>query len=338
MIELLVAVAILVLMIAGVGYVFSNSSRAVRLTQATIETNAAVRAAMARLREDMQSITNDGALAICNATADQGINGAPTPTVLAFTATGRFQSRFDPTATANSALIVYMPVADQQGGPDILARYVFLLTGDRNRFASLSLGDWLGTSEPPTPLVLDELAKRDCLGASLADIRAFIEAGRFYPLYVQPLLTCYARLNSAPQTLAYDSATRMGGIENLWPYLAGGCDRFQILFYDGRDADLDGNGVADPVADYPGEPVAWMDPGELRDSIGARIRDSRREEAGNPVVGVTAMPGPNALGPIIWDYRNKSLWPQALQLKLELRDAAGRLENPRRYEGVFELP
>ncbi|NLF32349.1 MAG: type II secretion system protein, partial [Planctomycetes bacterium] len=68
LVELLVAVAILVVMIAGVGYIFSTTSKAVRHAQAVIDTNAALRVVSGRLREDLESLSPDGFLCLVGAT------------------------------------------------------------------------------------------------------------------------------------------------------------------------------------------------------------------------------------------------------------------------------
>ena len=226
LIELMVAVAILSVMIVGVGYVFTQTSGAVRLTQTHMEANAAVRAADRQIREDLRQLTKDGFLCIVGPGPGTPANGDElTPPVLLFTATGRFPSHTATAVVANAAIVAYMPVEDAAAGDDggtILGRYAYLLTANGNPGAG------------------------DRLGVSLADIQAWNPAdllsdtGPIKPLFT----TGFDQLNTAPATPPE--------VQALWPYLIGDCVNIEIEFYDGRDTD---------DYDLPApsdEPLAWV--------------------------------------------------------------------------------
>lgn len=373
LVELLVAVAILVMMIAGVGYIFSNTSQAVRQAQAVIDTNAAIRIAAGRLREDLEAMSPDGFL--CLIGRGWGDSGTVNPPVLMFVASGSFTSNFDSTVTANEALIVYTLVNDTGSGEaSILARYQFLLTGNTG---DDSLRDLIGNSLNPSPDDLDWLCRQDRLNVTLADIRRLIVSdmvndGQVFALdFVGPLLA-YGRLNSAPATVSFDTDDGWGGIVNLWPYLVGGCETMDLAFTDGYGVDF-GNTVP-----YPGQPIRWIrmacnyngtgDDGRVdRDGDGTWDRVTRdpdegpirvddiepypdgngtadsleaREQRGDdPLEGVYfAAEADDAVPMIIWCHRVKSQWPKALRLTLHLRDVGERLDEPREFELVLPLP
>ncbi len=341
LVELLVAVAILTIMIAGVGFVFSKTSRAVRVTQATIDVNANVRAGFARLREDLRSFSSEGFLCLADATVDGSLTKAmdPTPSVLAFTAIGRFESQTNPGVTANAAIIIYMPARDQWGGKDILARYVFLLTGDKSAVSGYdaTIADRVGAF--PSVEQLDQLAADDCLSSSLSDVRGWIRHDYkfFYNRFIFPLINCYPRLDPAPAS--------MDGVTKVWPYLFAGVtaharenDRpMAMAFCDGKMLD----GVTPAAAD---DGVEWMnvshDEARVKRGVWVWPLDPLPLNY-DGVVATETDSGPNDddLNVIVWDYTcSTERWPQALRLTFELTDGAGRMTIPRSYEVLVTLP
>lgn len=371
LVELLVAVAILVIMIAGVGYIFSNTSTAVRHTQAVIDTNAAVRVAAGRLREDLESMTPDGFL--CLIGAGEGGSGEPaTRPLLMFTVSGRFTAPVQRVGgdhpTANAAIVAYTLARDPETDADALMRYVFLLTGDNN-VRDETIRDLLGASPSPAQFQ-QRIREYQCLSASLADVRRLIMESTptndlFFEEYIEPLRNPVAAYDSNPMSV--------DAIRGLWPYLVGGCDGVDLAFYDGYRVDY-GNAVT-----YPGEPTRWIrmvnddadgmvdrdgdgqwdtvrrdpdeapvlvddvepyhsDGNELADSLEARTSRGPYPEDSNVMGIYRATPANDPAPMIIWCHRVKAEWPKALRLRLHLRDVAEHLDEPREYEIVVPLP
>ena len=346
LVELLVAVAILTVMIAGVGFVFSKTSTAVRVTQATIDVNANVRSGLARIREDLRSFSNEGFLCLADATVDGSLDGsltkslAPTPSVLAFTAIGRFESQTNPGVTANAAIIIYMPARDRWGGKDILARYVFLLTGDRLSGYAATIAQRVGGTMAPNVDQLDGLAANDCLSSSLSEVRGWIkyDYNSFYYNFISPLINCYPRLDPAPAS--------MDGVTNVWPYLFAGVtahamenDRpMAMAFCDGKEAD---GSPIDPAGGVEWINVSHDEARTFSDGDRGVWPPNSLPAAYDGVVATPIDDGPNDddLNVIVWDYTcSDERWPQALRLTFELTDGAGRMTIPRSYEVLVTLP
>lgn len=91
LIELLVAVSLLTIIIVVIGAVFRTTGRAIRASNATIETDAAVRAVMRQIANDVSRIDREGFLVI---RANGGWN--PNRYQLTLLAHGGFQSRGGP--------------------------------------------------------------------------------------------------------------------------------------------------------------------------------------------------------------------------------------------------
>lgn len=242
--ELLVAMATLSGMIAGTGYVFTESSRAVASAQVTIRVNANLRATAALLREDIRSLCPDGVLILSGPTSASDDR----PQVLMFTATGRYVSatETDPTTggpvTSNAAMIVYVLAEDAAaggGGGGVLCRYVYLLSGDRSRPANLRELVEQALANPDDPNPFDG---SDVLGDSLGVVLGkapHVATGDNGPLdkdYLAPLLRPRppARVNTAPLRMDDDT---VGGVAQLWPYVAGGCGEMAFTFADGYAED-----------------------------------------------------------------------------------------------------
>lgn len=201
LIELMVSVAILAVIILAVGYIFSQTSRAVNATQATMDVNAGIRATMAQMRRDMQGLSRKGFLILIEGTDDEG-------PVIAFTATGRFESQTSD-ARANAAIIVYSFAEDEaagNGAPSILTRRAFLLSGTGNTSFAQA--------------VADDNLDLDVLALTIGDLQSVAwntprnADDLILQAFVWPLIDEPPPLNTAEQTLE--------AIDKLWPYVQGG--------------------------------------------------------------------------------------------------------------------
>jgi len=308
LVELLVAAAILVIVIASMGYVYSQTSAAVGVTNARVEVNAKFRSISARLRDDLQAFTPDGLLVIAGPTPS-AVPGVHVSSMLMLTVAGRFESRIcydgrGKPITANAALIVYVPahVAANAGHGDILCRYVYLLTGDRRWPANLRELSDLTLAADPTDL--NALDGCDVLGDTLADLRhksIIPGAGSVWADYLGPVLDRFGKLNPAPA--AHDDPVA-GGVAQLWPYLVGGCDGMELEFCDGLAAD-----AATPAI----SPLDWFRP-----FSGAAV--ARKDRAGIPL---RALYDHRAC--LCWTPARRDLLPLGLRIRLKLQDVAGRI-------------
>lgn len=291
LIELMVSVAILAVIILAVGYIFSQTSRAVNATQATMDVNAGIRATMAQMRRDMQGLSRKGFLILLEGDADY-------PPVIAFTATGRFQSQTDPDIQADEALIVYTMARDATnpaGGYSILTREAFLLTGN-----------------PDEPTLADALANgRDRLRYTLGQIEAMpwddpANIDKIKPLFLVPLAGRRMTLNTAPATLEE--------IGSLRPYLQGG------VAGGGDDMELEVHVVGALGSDHS---LRWFDvegfpPPNAADPAWQTGTEQRRYVA--------------------WTHEDGRYWPLALRINnLQLQDVAARAQAVP-YQIVLDLP
>jgi len=304
LVELLVASAILVIIIAAVGYVYTQASQAVAVTQANVEINAKIRAVTARLREDLQAFTPDGFLIIV-APGPDAVPGANPPGLLMFTATGRFESRTrrdgsGRPVTANAALIVYVPARASNGDSgDILCRYVYLLTGDDQW--PLTLLDLAAAAASGDRNALDGC---DVLGESLFDLRrkhVFPVAGCIRDDYLDPVLLGYQYVNPAP--VAADDPIA-GGVEQLWPYLVGGCVGMDLEYCDGLGAD----GVTPEPS-----PMAWFSPA-------AKAGQNRKDR-----FGFSRRVWRDRMAWMCWHPSLGVPLPIGVRVRLHLQDEAGRV-------------
>jgi len=209
LLELLVAVSILAILTLGMGYVFTQSSGAVSLTQAGLQMNANLRAASGLMREELQCVTKDGFLCIVQKTTNAG--NPKTPPMIVFTALGRYVSLLDSDRMANAAIVSYQPLKDesQEDRPvSVLGRYTMLLTGEQPAAADASI-------EP------------------LSMVQTFSRAlpAIAYTRYVLPSMKSstgygYKLVKTVPETPEE--------IMELWPFMVGGCKDVEISFSDGR--------------------------------------------------------------------------------------------------------
>ena len=260
LIELMVACAILAIIILAVGYIFTQTSGAVNLTQTTIDMNASIRASQGQFAEDVRAMTRDGFLAIVDGTKPDS-QPTGTPPALIFTITGRFSSKTTtvgvngPPVTANAAMVVYTPCLDTSGKSWALARYVFLLTGLQQPGAGSPAGYtptiWPTLDQQVAPGntlpnniatgVSNPLVVSDCLGESLASITAGLSkydktlpspqntwlANQFGPILVNSYVAPIIQPNLSPTRFgqlntAPDTTARVG---YLWPYMIGNLAR-----------------------------------------------------------------------------------------------------------------
>lgn len=305
LVELLVASAILVIVIAAVGYVYTQAARAVGVTQARIEINAKIRSVTRQLAEDLRAFSPDGMLLIA-APGPSAIPGANPPGVLMFTVTGRFESRTRRDAsgrpvTANAALIVYVPARSTTGtaGPDayILCRYVYLLTGDDQWPANL--GELQADALANDPSDINTLDGSDLLGETLVDFRQRTTTS-IRSDYAAPVLGGFQRVNAAP-TAADDPVS--GGIAQLWPYLIDGCTAMELEFCDGLAPD----GVTPSMG-----PMEWFSP----------VSEAARRRT--HLSGATLRRLFQGVGWMCWRPPLRDVYPIGLRIRLAVGDVKGR--------------
>lgn len=364
LIELMVACAILAIIILAVGYIFTQTSGAVNITQTTIDMNASIRASQGQFAEDVRAMTRDGFLVIVDSRDSTGAR-TDRPPALIFTVTGRFSSKTTKDAsgvpvTSNAAVVVYTPCLDTSGKSWALARYVFLLTGLQGpssppplpytpfMWATLDQQVANNTAFNITDTISNPLVVSDCLGESLASITASLSKvdatwmnTQFAALvthYVAPVIrpdlsaAQFGQLNTAPNQLntAPDTTARVG---YLWPYmignLAGPRTVAGVTYPVGVDFSFtDGK----ENAGLPGTPRVWNAPSDA-------LRNAATTPRHNPP-GVVLVGMPVSAGPAMacWTCNDKAAWPTALKITLALQDAAKRVVEPKNYEIILDLP
>jgi type II secretory pathway pseudopilin PulG len=309
-IELIVSMGILSLIILAVGYIFATATRAVNVSEGAIEIDSNIRAAAVQIREDMRGISKDAFLCIVQEGPLVDHDSDPTtpdvpqyPPALVFCSTGRFASMTNADVSANAAFIVYTIVRDDadQGDPVILARYARLLTGTGDP----ADGDLIG---PALTDVVRALTP-DTSGFSEADISTNLFNG-FYASWIHPLVAAYGNLDSNPITI--------DEINNLWPYVIGGCKRMEIEFSDGMAAD---GGLP------PDNALVWLTPTEVVDAGGR-----------NAIPGVVAGRDANTNAAFVcWTRHAQDAWPKAIRLTLTLQDVAGQVSE-QKIEIILNVP
>lgn len=125
LIELLVAVSLLAIIIVVVGAVFRTTGRAIRTSNATIETDAAVRATMRQMAADLSRCDRNGFLSIRN-----NWGTSPVRASLTFIAHGGFANRTGPVDPQSNA------VAAELNAHAAIVWYGFALTPQDTRAQS----------------------------------------------------------------------------------------------------------------------------------------------------------------------------------------------------------
>lgn len=302
MIELIVSVAILTLMILGVGFVFKQSSTAVGIAEGNMEIQSALRAGSGVLRDDFRKIAKDGFLCIVDATPD-------TPPLLIFTAAGHYQSMTMPGQERNAALLVYtlakdQAVSDENGNAQValLSRRAHLLVAEADAVFNLPNG---------APVL------GDLLLSNVARIRSETDQN-LLGYYVSPLNSNLSPRNQLIEPLN-SSPTNFNEVNGLWPYMIGNVKNVRFEFYDGQRR----NNYANPI--QPNEAMQWL----------------TAEDAGNrsnydpPGVSTGTI---NGAPYVLWRHTNPAAWPKAVKAVLTMQDVTGRTQKPQVYEIILKMP
>jgi type II secretory pathway pseudopilin PulG len=135
--ELMVAVGILVMIILGVGVVFSGVSKSIGISQATMENMAGVRETQRAIEHDLQGLDRNGYLVIRSRVLNYNVNPIPSSTLryvdvtqhydqLSFLARGTFPNRsgadtsspFTDSTTSNTARVWWGQLILEKAGAD----------------------------------------------------------------------------------------------------------------------------------------------------------------------------------------------------------------------------
>jgi len=332
LIELMVSMGILSGMILAAAYVFTQTSQAVELSMAGMESDASARALAEQLREDLRSLSRDGFLIISNGAEGpvDPATGKPayrrTPMLL-LTATGRFASRTQTDLagrpiTANAAVIVYT-LGENAAATDfnvanprrLLCRYAFLLAGADGSPADLTqlvqqsaVRAQQAAQAAGRPVTdLNSLDWTDVLGGSLADIR------RTQPLpianaYAKGAGERYQRINTSPDGLDDELG---GGVKQLWPFVTGGVEGIRFEYCDGLSAD---GRTASPLG-----VTEWGPPAPSARANGKLFA----AVAGSPCM--------------CWTWKDPTAWPKALRVRLTMAGTNGP-GSGREYEIIVRPP
>ncbi len=295
-IELAVAVGILSLIITGTGYIFKQTAQATSLTQASMERNANIRAASLQLRDDLQGISRDGFLCILDGKKAGNDDTLVAPPILMFTATGSFQSRSDPSKNANAAIISYQPMKNraESGQVTVLGRSVRLMVG-----VAPDEGD-------RTPKFLGEARGWGMVFAQLVDTKILTD---------ERGTAAFQYVDSAPESL--------GEIEDLWPYMIGGCKGMEITFCDGMAR----GDYRVPTAS--GVTAEWLT---------AKDASTRKNWPAGVHTWLDDVPlSSYDVHAVMWTAGDRDAWPRAIRVAMTLQDVGQRAE-PQRHEFVVSFP
>ncbi len=293
LIELMVAVSILVVLILGIGYMFTKTSSAVGRTEATLQTEATARGIAGAMREDFSQLTKDGFLAIVEGTAT-------TPPALIFTKLGPANSMTmvnganQPVST-NVSLVAYLLQEDEMHGAsaynnlgtDPGTPWVFCRSSTLLHWVGSSAGGFVQQTQLPD-VTMDS--------ATLGQMR-YLPQSAPYPTpsielwlgqmvhYMFPMHTAPARLAASP----YEADPLKLGVRDLWRYLAAGVVDMKVEFFDSTWRD-----VGNPPASYTG---------------------AQGIEMGTLATGADY---------IVWRYNAGDEWPEALRVRLRVQDVSQR--------------
>ena len=324
----------MVILMLGIGYIFTSTTTTVHMAQAGMGLNASIRGAEGPLRDDVRTISREGFLCLVEAGTDG--SGNPTPPMLMFTATRDFRSMcmyVPPGSTApakaNAAVVTYVPCLDVQtpGRPSVLGRFAYLLRSDEQasdlHLAALAA---LGTEG------INNLRGHDSIGWGLADV-----AGMFRALGHQirrPVEQSLRLVDLPAGQRVYDLNSAPGSlkdVDDLWPYMIAGCNGFTVEFCDGNRADNTTPGI-----NQHNEQMVWLTPSAVINADSSLPPAKKRYQPGNVITGHIGDPNTGP-GYILWTCRNKADWPKAIRLSLQMQDAAKRLA-PQDYEIILNLP
>ena len=327
LIELLVVTGVLSALILVVSTMLTQSQRTIQISQTAIRGGANVRAALAHIRRDVSAVSRDGFLLICSPVRAPKTGTNLQTDNLVFTTVGHYQSLVDATV-ANAARIEYgvtgLDIMQPEGLPRIVWRRAILL-------------------DPGNSQV--QAADHEKMALSYYLANAF-----YWPMPPPGMLTMRWPIDMAaigPYSVAYPDGSSgtmpcmtkepdfkfpivtLADLEAAWPFMLPGVKHMYVQWTDGR---LDATGS-----------LRWYGRGNPRDG-GWLGKTPMTDEQGDKV-GVSDLPEYNmkmdpGMGQqlakesyaALWTCRNKSNWPKALRIELELADP------PQLFEVVVALP
>lgn len=327
LIELLVAVAILVMIMTGVGYVFSQVNGAVSKAEAYMQINGTIRAASGQMRDDVQSITREGFICLVGAARDSDGN-LLAPPALMFTTTGNFTSAQDPNIEGNAALVSYTIQRDEAlgGRPVILGRAAAILAGPFDVHGG-NIPSTPGEIQDYTTAVLADIQAMDVRfgGAMLGNfLNYFIIPNSMFEPFPDPrdggASTITPAMNTNPYTI--------NEVNDLWRYMAGGVMDMELAFYDGKDAA--GNVIGSGVQE-----LTWIE----EDQFGTTVRNRGDANPYNDyaVVGQFDDGNGNMRNFILWHARQRMHWPELIRIRLTMQDPLGRVPE-QKFDLILSVP